>query len=126
MNNIHKAFEEFATAIPDHECIGEGCEFGEGFYYMVFQEQGRDSATTNTLLHSVSVDQIILAFIRLVDEVSQRNDDGAPEMVKFARGRDAIRRAVETQAPPPDVNMGLGDLLSNFLKAFQNEEDEGE
>lgn len=95
--------------IPDHPCPGEGCEHPRVMSF-VATDSPMGGVDTTTTVHLLDTNEIAQTLIRMYDTIAVNEDSDLPLVIRFARNREALRKAIENVTPPAEVSQAISEL----------------
>lgn len=102
---------EIPEIIPPHNCIGDGCEYGAAMNFFA-ADDGEGGINTSVTLHGLTMNQVAETLVRLFDGVAAESSE-IPPVIAWARGREAMRQAIENSPAPEDAH--------NFIRGMMGE-----
>lgn len=121
---VEGALAIFQENVPEHDCPrDESCAAGDGFYLTYSSPKDVHPGVVAMGVHHMDTPQIVTVLVNFLDSVAQ-GDYGpeVPPMARWARGRELMKRALETTPPPGEVGMDGESLLRLLFEGPQSDD----
>lgn len=94
--------------VPEHECHDD-CKLPAVVSFIGI-ESAEGSLDTSIEVHRVSVAEIAQSLVRMFDSLIDSGNPELPLVIRFAKAREELRKAIETVDPPGDVLLALNGI----------------
>lgn len=110
--------DAWAEKIPEHECIGEGCPYPPGVFFVTVKDDDDPNPAafvTINALHKIHASTVITALVTFLDQTFQDNrDPNESPVVAFGRGRSLLRSMTDSLNPPGEVIAAASGFMDNI------------
>lgn len=103
--------------LPDHDCPGaEDCAIPHVLMLLAYDDPAGEGVSTDMVAHRLDPETIANTIVKMWDGVvANYMNPTIPDFIKFAFGRDLLRKAIEGTPPPDDI--------AEALKAMSTKDD---
>lgn len=121
---VEGALAIFHENVPEHDCPkDDSCEAGDGFYLTYSSPRDVQPGTVAMGVHHMDTGDIAKVLVNFLDSVAQGDyDETVPPMARWARGRELMKRALETTPPPGQVALDGESLLRLLFEGPQSDD----
>ena len=103
---------DLLVQLQDHdECPGAECPIPSVLAFMAMDSPTGIGVETNIVIHKLGMDQVSGTIVKMWDGAfMDAANQSIPPYIRFAHGRELMRRAIETTETPPEVMIAMEDL----------------